>query len=69
MTPIATDEIEEDDDDVHAFEIKDDKIDVRVYSRVHRTDPQIVLCIRMSKSGAMNLNIRCSRNMISEMIP
>lgn len=69
MTPISTDEIEEDDDDVHAFEIKDDKIDVRVYSHVHRTESQIMLCIRMSKSGAMNLNIRCSRNTISEMIP
>ena len=60
------DEIEEDDDNAHAFGIKDDKIDVGVkylYMISNTTTFN-----RKSKNAVTNLNILCWRNTISETI-
>jgi hypothetical protein len=58
------DEIDEDDENVHAFEIDDAKIDVR---RRIVTRLWLTLEGRMLRSDVMNLNIRCWKSMISAM--
>ena len=56
------DEIDEDDENVHAFEIDDAKIDVRlrILARLRLT-----LAGRMLRSDVMSLNIRCWKSMTS----
>jgi len=58
------DEIDEDDENVHAFEIDDAKIDVR---RRIVTRLWLTLAGRMSRSDAMSSNIRCWKSMTSAM--
>ena len=65
---IATDEIEEDDENVHAFEINDAKIDVSQAIFLFTFLSLISVC-RMLKNGATSLSTPCLRSTISEMIP
>jgi DNA excision repair protein ERCC-3 len=65
ITPLA-DEIDEDDENVHAFEINDAKIDVGRPSLFFGVFA--VTCLsRMSKSGVTSWSTPCSRSMISAM--
>lgn len=66
LTSRYLDEIDEDDDNVHAFEIADAKIDVKRASRLAYSTPLTKLN-RRSKNDATNWSTQCSKNMISAM--
>jgi hypothetical protein len=66
---ITTDEIEEDDENVHAFEINDAKIDVSLRDLVFVPSPFLASVCRTLRNGAMSSSTPCWRSTIFETTP
>lgn len=66
---LREDEIEEDDDNVHSFEISDAKIDVRMLHDLRLGGTGLIMQCRTSRGAVPSSNIRCSRSTTSGMIP